>query len=148
VPGVREFLERLRPSATPGAPSASGVPADRPKERSSELEGAFASLAGVQAEVERIRTEATAEARARRESGAERARAIIDEARRNAEAERASAAASVRADAQSMVERILVDGRRDAAEILDRARARLPELAESVAGEARVELSTPRSGPT
>ncbi len=147
MPGVREFLERLRPSATPGAPSASGVPADRLKERSSEVERVFAALAGVQAEVERIGDEAAIQARARREAAADHARALIDEARRNAEAERASAAASVHARAQAMVDQILDNAEKDAAEILERARARLPAFAESVTREARADLSTLRAGP-
>jgi len=145
VPGVRDFLERLRPSATPGAPSASGVPADRVKERSAELEGVFASLVDVQEEVARIRAEAAAEARACRERADERARSIADGARRNAEAERASAAASVQARAQSIVDAILVSAEQDAARIREQARSRVPDLADTVAREARTELSAIRA---
>ncbi len=72
--GVRDFLERLRPSGTPGAPSVAGVPADRLAERSTELEAVFALLEDVQAaggpDPARLPSE---EARRRREVAHERA---------------------------------------------------------------------------
>ena len=48
MPSVREFLERLRPSGTPGAPSAAGVPVDRVAEVAAELQDVFDALDTVQ----------------------------------------------------------------------------------------------------
>jgi vacuolar-type H+-ATPase subunit H len=138
--GVRDFLERLRPSGTPGAPSVAGVPADRLAERATELEAVFAALADVQAEVGRIGSEAELAARRRRQEAREQADAILAEARRQAEAERAAAAASARVGAAEQARAIGADAQGRASRIADEARAHRAELVASVVEQARAEL--------
>lgn len=141
MPSARDFLERLRPSGTPGAPSASGVPADRATERTAELEAVFARLVDVQEEADRIRTAAAAEARRRRESAGERAAAIVAEARRSVDAQRAAAAAAGHAEAQARAHEIIADARAVAATVTRDARLRQPDLVDLVVRNARIELS-------
>ena len=141
MPSARDFLERLRPSGTPGAPSASGVPADRATERSAELESVFSRLARVQAEAEQIRSQGQEEAQRRRDTAAERARAIVSEARRTVEAERAAAAASGQAEARELARAIVTDAQAEATALACRARDRQSALVELVVHRARAELS-------
>lgn len=138
--GVRDFLERLRPSGTPGAPSVAGVPADRVAERSTELEAVFALLEDVQAEVGRIGSAADREARRRREEARQQAEATVAEARRLAEAERAAAAASAQAGAAEQVRAIHADAQSRASTIADEARSRRADLVAHVVEQARAEL--------
>jgi hypothetical protein len=56
--GARDFLERFRPSGTPGAAVRRSVPADRLAERSAELELLLALLAEMETEVAQIRAAA------------------------------------------------------------------------------------------
>lgn len=141
MPSARDFLERLRPSGTPGAPSASGVPADRAAERSAELESVFSRLAGVQVEAEQLRSRGQEEAQCRRDAAAERARAIVSEARRRVEAERAAAAASGQAEAKELARMIGTDAQAEATALAGRARDRQSAFVELVVRRARAELS-------
>ena len=138
--GVRDFLERLRPSGTPGAPSVAGVPADRVAERATELEAVFALLDDVQDEVARIGSAADQEARRRREVAHQQADAIVAEARRMAEAERSAAAASAQAGAAEQAQAISAGARARAAAIAAESRAREPALVASVLEQARADL--------
>jgi hypothetical protein len=141
VPTVRDFLERLRPSGTPGAASLSGVPADRVGERSAELEPVLARLSDVLAEAARIRQEASVAAAARVATAAERARALVSSARRSAEAERRAAAAHARAQAEAETRERLADAEREAASVADIASAREAEFVARVVAEARAEAA-------
>lgn len=145
--GVRDFLERLRPSGTPGAPSVAGVPADRLAERSTELEAVFAVLEEVQAEVGRIGSGADLEARRRLEEAREQADAILAEARRLAEAERAAAAASARVGAAEQARAIGADAQQHAERIAEGVREHRAELLASVVAQARAELLGLPAGP-
>lgn len=145
--GVRDFLESLRPSGTPGAPSVAGVPADRATERSSELEAVFALLDDVQAEAVRIGSAAEQEARRRLDVAHQRADAILAEARRQVEAERSVAAASAQAGAAEQARAISADAQLRAAAILAEARARRPALVASVLEDARADLLGAAVGP-
>lgn len=138
--GVRDLLERFRPSGSPGPPAMSGVPADRVSERSAELEPVFALLADVQAEAAQIDADATREARHRRERAAEQARAILAEAGRLADAERARAAAAAQAGAAEQVGSILRDAQRAAESLAEQAHARRAEFVADVLRHAREEL--------
>lgn len=141
MPSARDFLERLRPSGTPGAPSASGVPADRATERSAELEPVFSRLARVQAEAEQIRSQGHAEAQSRRDIAAERARAIVSEARRTVDAERAAAAATGQAEARELALAIVSEAQADSNVLAERARDRQSDFVELVVHRARAELT-------
>jgi hypothetical protein len=138
--GVRDFLERLRPSGTPGAPSVAGVPADRVAERATELDAVFALLDEVQAEVARIGSAADQEARRRRGMAHQQADAIVAEARRLAEAERSAAAASAQAGAGEQARVISAGAQARAATIAAEARSREPALVVSILEQARAEL--------
>ncbi len=138
--GVRDLLERFRPSGSPGPPAMSGVPADRVTERSVELEPVFALLADVQAEAARIGADATREAQHRRERAAEQARAILGEARRLSDAERARAAAAAQAGAAEQVGTILSEAQQAAESLAEEARVRRAELVADVLRHAREEL--------
>jgi hypothetical protein len=140
MPSARDFLERLRPSGTPGAPSVSGVPADRASERSTELEALFSRLADVQAQAEQIRAQAADEARRRQEVAQERAQAILADARRRLDAERASASAAGRARAVELATTIVTDARRAAADLDERARQSQPAYVDRVVARATTQL--------
>jgi hypothetical protein len=96
MPSTRDLLQRFRPAATPGAASATGVPADRADERAAELAGVFTALAATVQEAERIRREARAEAQQRRERARVEASATLASARLEAETVRAQQAAEAR----------------------------------------------------
>jgi hypothetical protein len=96
MPRVRDVLHRFRPSGSPGAATAAGVPADRAGELAAELEPVFALLADTERECANIlenAREGEAEIRAR---DAERARGVVAAGRALVESERAAAAARSR----------------------------------------------------
>ncbi|HYN57857.1 MAG TPA: hypothetical protein VES03_11735 [Motilibacterales bacterium] len=140
VMGVRDLLGRFRPSGSPGPPAMSGVPADRVTERSAELEPVFAVLADVQAEVEQIGSEAQREALHRRERAAEQVLAILAEARRAVDAERAQAAATGQAGAAEQVAAIVTDAQAAAESLAEQADARRTALVADIVQRARGEL--------
>ncbi len=138
---TRDILERWRPSATPGPPTAAGVPADRVAERSAELEAVLSLLTEAQAEADRIRSDAAAEADRRRAAGHERARALIAEAHRTARSERSAAAAAAEAAGAAAADEIRDRATQESLATLARARARQPALVAAVAARAREELA-------
>ena len=133
---ARDILERWRPSATPGAPSAAGVPADRVAERSAELEGVLALLADAQVEVQSIRSAAVAEAARRRAAAKEQGRTLIAEAQRTAQADRSAAAATAHAAGQESAGRIRAQAQLEAESIAELAAARQPALIARVREQA------------
>ncbi len=142
---MRDFLERLRPSGTPGAASLSGVPADRVAERSAELAAVFAELADLEAQAALIRREAVAEAERRKQAAAEQARALVDTARRDAQAEQRASAASARSRARADTEARMTAAEQEAATVAERARDRAPALLATVVSQARAELASMRT---
>ena len=140
VPSVRDFLERLRPSGTPGAATISAVPADRVGERSAELEPVLVRLEGVHAEVSRIRHVADVEAELRTDAAVEEARAIVAAAHRAAEAERRDAAGKARSRAAAESRDLLADAIREASAVAETTRARRPGFVDRVLSEARAEV--------
>ncbi len=99
MPDLRAFLARFRPSGTPGAPADAGVPADRAREQTAELEPVLATLADGEREAERIRAAADAAAVVRLREARTRADALVADARRQAEAELAALRAEAKARA-------------------------------------------------
>ena len=146
--GVRDFLERLRPSGTPGAPSVAGVPADRLAERSAQLEAVFALLEDVQAEVGLIGSTADQQAQRRREAAHQQADAIVAEARRLAEAERSVAAATAQAGAAAQARAISAGAQARAATIADETHSREAAVIAAVLDQARAELLAVPVAPT
>lgn len=96
MPSTRDLLQRFRPAATPGAATATGVPADRVSERAAELDGVFAALEDTVAEADEVRRAADAEAQRRRDRARQEAAARVAQARLDAETLRAEAVARAR----------------------------------------------------
>jgi flagellar biosynthesis/type III secretory pathway protein FliH len=128
VPRARDLLARFRPVGAPGAAAPAGVPADRGAERERELQPVFAELAATEEEAARIRAAATTDAAARTSAATEQAQAIVESARRDAEAHRAEAAAAVLRQVEQSTSATRAAARHEAEEIAARARERLPDL--------------------
>jgi vacuolar-type H+-ATPase subunit H len=138
---VRDFLERLRPSGTPGAATVSAVPADRVGERSAEIEPVLARLAAVQAQGAAIRQAAEVEAQQRKDAAAEQARALVATAHREAEAERQMVAATTRARAEKESRDLLADATQEASAVARAAGARQSSFADRVLTRARADIA-------
>ena len=145
VARVERILERLRPAGAPGAAAPGGVPADRSTELAAELQPVLARLDDVQAECDRIRAEATAEAARRRRVAVERARQLVADGRRAAEAERAAAAAAVEHEVAAETAAARAAAERSAAAVRERAGTRTSDLVDRVA--AAVLALADESGP-
>lgn len=141
MPSVRDFMERLRPSGTPGAATVSAVPADRVGERSAEIEPVLARLAAVQAEAFAIRHAAEAEAQRRKDAAAESARAIVEAAHREAEAERQTAAAAARSRTEIQAHDLMADAVREASAVAQSASNLQASFAERVLTRARADVN-------
>jgi len=144
---AREFLERFRPSGTPGAAARPGVPADRLAERSAELEPVFARLAETEAEAATIRAAASREAELRRHQGEERAQAALAAGRRQVAADRAELAAQVRRQVSTETAAIVSAAQDEAEAVRARARQRLPAMVERVVADARAGLAATQDPP-
>ncbi len=123
---VRDVLYRFRPAGAPGAASAAGVPVDRAADLAAELEPLLAQLATTERTVAGIREQAIRDAAEIRARDVERARSIVTTAGQRADAERAAAAAQMRRRAEGEAAGALADAEREAAELGDRAAARIP----------------------
>jgi hypothetical protein len=91
MPRVRDVLLRFRPSGTPGAATAAGVPVDRANEVAAELEPVFDLLAETERECARIIEDAVAESVGIRARDAARARAVVASGQALVESERRTA---------------------------------------------------------
>jgi hypothetical protein len=137
MPRARELLARFRPAGTPGAAAPAGVPADRVAELARELQPVFDELAGTEQEARDIRAAAAAEARLRRDRAGEQARSIVAEARRDAEARRAEAAARVLQEIERETTATLDAASREADVIARRAEQRYPAVVARVVTRVR-----------
>jgi hypothetical protein len=140
MPSSRGFLERFRPSGTPGAAAGAGVPADRVAEREVELAGLFEQLADVEQAAARIRAEGRQLAEQRRAAGITTSRRMLADARQNAESERRSAAGRIATLADRESSATLEEAEREAAAIRAHAQAVLPRYVERVVDEVRRQL--------
>ncbi|MEU2052441.1 hypothetical protein [Streptomyces bungoensis] len=132
---LRDFLERFRPAGTPGA-STAGVPADRAAERAAELEPALARLTRAQREADRIRAEADEAARAVREDAAREAARLVAAAREQAPEVRRRTAEPLLARARHEADAVRAAGDSAAAAVRARAAERMPELVERAVADA------------
>ncbi|MFF8475645.1 hypothetical protein [Streptomyces sp. NPDC015414] len=132
---LRDFLERFRPTGTPGA-AAVGVPADRAAERAAELEPALARLTDVQREAARIRAAADEAAEVLRRDTALRAERVVADARERAPEVRRLAAAPVLEDGRREAGAVRAAGDRTAEAVRARARERMPELVDRTVTDA------------
>jgi uncharacterized membrane protein YqiK len=94
VPALETFLHRLRIHGVPGAPGSAGVPADRVAEVTAELEPIFELLEETQRRVEQVVARGEREAARSRARGSDEAKTVVADARAQAEAQRAEAAAT------------------------------------------------------
>ncbi|MEW1775486.1 hypothetical protein [Streptomyces sp. NPDC086777] len=132
---LRDFLERFRPTGTPGA-AATGVPPDREAERAAELAPALARLTTVQQEAARIRAAGEeAAGTIRREAGREAA-GIVAAAREQAPEARRQAAEPFVRDALRAADAVRAAGDRAADAVRERGRAGLPALVADTVSQA------------
>ncbi|UZG55250.1 hypothetical protein [Rhodococcus opacus] len=137
MPRSRDILERFRSAGTPGAATATGVPADRVSELSAELEPVLAQLAATQAEVSRIRIGAQREAEVRRQQATERAAALVAAAHRQAAAERADTARQATRHYEEEAAAAFAAAEVNAAAVRHRAAERMPSYVDRVVSAAR-----------
>jgi vacuolar-type H+-ATPase subunit H len=127
VPHMPDFLSRFRPAGAPGAGRAA-VPADRQRDRESELGPVLAALdepnaecaelvAAARRDAEQIITAARSQADDIVVAARRRAAGLVDELVQQAVSRAEAAAASIRAE-----------GAAEAAAVAERARQRLPAL--------------------
>ncbi len=132
MPTSRGFLERFRPSGTPGAAARGGVPADRVGERSAELAALFDLLAPTEAEAALVRARALEEAERRLVGSAARVARRRAEAVELAEEARRAAAEQVAAVADTEVVTIAQAAEEDVARIRQHAEQVTPRFARRV----------------
>ena len=129
---VARILERLRPAGAPGTAAPAGVPVDRVAELAAELGPVLTRLDAVQAQCDRIRSEATAEADRRRRVAVERARQLVAEGGRAAETERSAAAAAVEHKVTAETAAAREAAKHSAAAVRERAETRTVALVDRV----------------
>ncbi len=134
MPRVRDLLYRFRPSGAPGAATAAGVPVDRTAKLAAELDPVFGRLAATEEECATILAEGRRRAEDIRRRDQERVRALVAGAEAHAESERAASATATREAGRAGTSAVREAGDRGAADLTQRARARVPEYL------ARVEL--------
>lgn len=145
---TRDLLQRFRPAGAPGAATATGVPADRVRERQAELDPVFALFADTVTEVATIRREATVEAERRRQKAREAALARVAAARLEADSLRAQAVSEAQRAVTVTAGTSAASAQDNAREIGDRARRSLEaDVAEVVARVRAALAATPDRGP-
>jgi len=147
MPSTRDLLQRFRPAPTPGAATATGVPADRRDERDRELSGVFAALAEAVAESREIRRAATVEAQRRRDRARLEVAARLAEGRLDAESIRAQAVVTARDRIETSTAASLGAAEQRAREIEeDAARTRAEDVAVVVDAVRALALQAGRTG--
>ncbi|GAB3258299.1 hypothetical protein [Nocardioides dilutus] len=147
MPSTRDLLQRFRPAATPGAATATGVPADRREERDAELSGVFAALAATVTEAAEIRRAAVVEAQRRRDRARLEAAARLAQARLDSESLRAQAVAEARDRIESSTAQSRDAAEQRAGEIEEAAqRTRADDVARVVEAVRGLALQPGRAG--
>lgn len=141
MPTVRDLLDRFRPAGAPGPAGAAGVPADRREWVADELAPVFATLAGVEAECDRIRADAERAAARRRAEAAEQARTAVARARGEAPAIRAATAARTREDTAAELAQLADRTAAEADEVRTHSARQLPGLLAQVVERVRQDLA-------
>jgi hypothetical protein len=141
MPGVRDFLLRLRPAGAPGAAAAAGVPADPKARAGDELEPVFAALLPVLAECRRLRSDAEMQAAAMISAAKEQARTMGAQAEVAGSAERATRAANLAAQVEVEVARLAEDAQAEVAHVEHTAALRREGQIAQVLAHVRQRLS-------
>lgn len=145
MPASRGYLERFRPSGTPGAAAGAGVPADRIAEREAELADVFARMADTEAEVQRIRQDGTRRAEEHRSATGAQAAHVRAMALADADVERRNAASRIAALADEETETTMEAAEREVAAIRTHAADVLPAYSARVMATIRARLGLPDS---
>ncbi|MFC5201099.1 hypothetical protein [Streptomyces kaempferi] len=132
---LRDFLERFRPTGTPGA-AATGVPADRTAERAAELDPALEQLTGVRQEAARIRAAADGTAEVIRREAAREAASMVAVAREQAPEVRRQTAVPVVESALREADVVRAAGVRGADEVRAQGRERMSALVDRAVADA------------
>ncbi len=127
---LRRFWRLVSP---PGRPGPAGVPSDRARTITDEIGAVLESIDAVQEEAQRIRADAGQKARQRREEATERARRTLADARSRLDEERAAAQARHRGDVRGQAEAMLETARREAEAVRTRADRNVDEYAGRIA---------------
>jgi len=137
LPRARDLLNRFRPSGTPGAAGAAGVPVDREAGTADELAPLFSALAPTERECEALIAGAEADARRIRRRADEEAARLVTEAGERQASERAAVVAEVRDHRAAAAAAAAVDAERRAAAIRDRAASRTGACVDDVVAAVR-----------
>lgn len=143
MPNLLEILRRFRPAGTPGAAAPAGVPADRQAELERELLPVLALLDEVEQEVAHIQQDGRRKAERIRQSGHDRARAIVADAQARTGSVRAAAAAAERAAAITELNSVAEAARQAADQVRERARARMPRFVDQAVALALTAMDAP-----
>lgn len=127
-----DLLHRFRPAGAPGAPSATGVPADHLADPAAELQPLFTELTVTERECAAVIARAQQDADRVRVRAADQAQALIASARGQVDGERAAALARARQCSDEESATALQSAERDATQIRRGADERLPPYVESV----------------
>lgn len=137
---LRDLLDRFRPVGAPGAPSAVGVPADRSRELTAELDPVFTALAPVEGECADLRVAATATAEQRRSTAARQAESVRADARARALAVRAEAAAEAQQGALAEAAALRARAEQQQQALRARAADQMPAFVEQVLTAVRAQI--------
>ncbi|MER8162028.1 hypothetical protein [Streptomyces sp. NPDC094472] len=131
--GFRDFLLRFRTAGSPGQAAPGGVPADRARELTAELEPPLSLLEEAEAEARGIRDGAARTAAAKRREAERQAEEIVEQASARARDLRVQSAARVRREAEAEAAELLAAAEREVSAVRSRAEARMPVLLDRVA---------------
>ncbi|MEI8406601.1 MULTISPECIES: hypothetical protein [unclassified Kribbella] len=138
-------LRRFRPVGTPGSAGPPvGVPVDTRSGVPAELVGVFDALDEVIADCRDVRARAEQEAADLVAAAKREAAGLVDGAGARVPAERAEAAAGIRAGGEAAAERVLVAATAEADLVIRRGQERMDELVALIV--ARVRDSAGRAG--
>jgi len=143
LPRARDLLNRFRPSGTPGAAGAAGVPVDRAAGAAAELAPLFAALAPTERRCEELLAEAEADARRIRREAEEEAARLVAVARDRQATERAAVLTELRARRSADAAADADAARRQATEVRARAEARMAGCVADVVAAVRSLVAAP-----
>lgn len=137
MPRARDLLNRFRPTGTPGAPGAAGVPVDRHASSAAELANLFAALGPTEQACTQLLEAARADAARTRDRADEQARQLVAEARDRQATERAAVVAEIRGRRATESTAAALGWERRAEEIRRGAGERLPGVVDDVVDAVR-----------
>ncbi len=137
MPRARDLLNRFRPSGTPGAAGAAGVPVDRRAGAPAELAPLLALLEPTERECQALLDRAEAEAASIRRRAAEEAQRLVVEAREGQAAQRAAVVSELRDHRFVELAAAAAESERRAAEVRDVSVARMADCVDEVVEAVR-----------